>query len=260
MAHSGVPMTFAKRASVITSVMLLSSALHAVGVSLADWGVNIDVPTGWVGTKSDDSTYTITNPIGTVQYGVTVFASRDPYGSDSAWVSGTALGASILLEAEPAVIWSMDSVTSMDGLFTYRINYETFYQPTGYVLAGQSRYLARKGVAYELWIMGDTTELYYNFMLYDSIMNRTSFFDCPLAIPSMKPAKAVAIHRLSADQWEIHGDFEPSEFNAYALDGRAVPLEVQSSRGKAIIRMEMSSIPVILKTKNAHWMLSPQRL
>lgn len=236
----------------IKLLLLLATIASATTVQIPEWGVNIDVPAGWVGATTNDSTYTVTNPDATVQYGVTKFGNLAPYESDSAWVSGTALGYRILLEAEPAVIWTMDSVSNTSGLFTYSINYESFYQPTGYVLAGQSRFIAHDGVGYELWIMGDTSELYSNFSPYDSLLSLTSVYSISSANRPNVVMPLLSLQKVARNTWAILGNVDQKNVKVISITGRVYSVQVTES-GSACTQIQVDGDPGVVIFQIGAW-------
>ncbi|HSQ41670.1 MAG TPA: hypothetical protein VLM37_05265 [Fibrobacteraceae bacterium] len=235
-----------------------STAALSETLDFPAWGVSLDVPTDWNGDFLDDSTYGVFNPENTVLYGVTSFSSLEPFDSDSAWVSGTMQAFTILLDAETAIIWRTDSLTPMDGLYTYRINYETFYQPTGDVLAGHSRFVAREGLAYEFFVLGDTLELYTNFSLYDSLLDRSTLSDASTASVSERE-RPVRLQRAGTHQWILAGLSSSVCAHAFRLNGGELGLR-EERQGEAL-RVTLSSAikgPVLLRAGENHWLILAQ--
>lgn len=226
-------------------VLAFCGILHAAGsITSATYGIELPVPTGWTPRTTDTSLTISSNQEAggkTVVLGVQFSPSLSPYGSERDWREQTMSAFLSHLEGTSGRLLTPGSKGVFQGDTTEDARYVALEPKTNILFAGCSRFFARQGKGYELFVMGDTLPIYSDFPRYEALLNTIHFSTAGIRHDAHS-ATTISVRRLSATRLRLEGAAPFGGWFVRDLQGRAIPAIALAS-GPDAMTVELSSFP-----------------
>ncbi|MBK9576986.1 MAG: hypothetical protein IPK50_03765 [Fibrobacterota bacterium] len=211
-------------------------------ISSATYGIRLPVPQGWTPRVTDTSLTVSSNAESggkTVVVGVQFSVGLSPYATEKDWREQTMSAFLRYLQSNYGRLLTPNSKGVFRGDSTENANYLALDPKSRLLFAGQSRFLARDGKGFELFVMGDTLPIYADFPKYEAILESMEWGTSSLG-PIGHSKDGLRLERSGGTELVLRSATPLQDVRITDLRGRGV--------GAVLTRMDPFSVHILRKS------------